>query len=270
MTPAAAFFDLDGTLTLENTGRLWFRRERAEGRLALGQAMEAAFWMGLYGVGLMRADTALSRAVATIKGVDEAALGARIARFYEEEVVSVYAPGGLDVVRDLQQREVPVVLLTAASTYLAGCVKEDLGLTDALALEFAVDAEGRFTGSLVEPVCYGAGKVAHAERWAEANGVDLADCTFYTDSITDLPMLERVGTAIAVHPDARLTRVARKRGWEILDWGGGVEEDTARMTRLRRLASSAVRRLSEARARVGDDPVDGPDNESDRERSGAI
>ena len=246
---AAAFFDLDGTLTLENTGRMWFQRERAEGRLALGQALEAAFWMGLYGVGLMRADTALSRAVATIKGIDEAALGARIARFYEEEVVGVYAPGGLDVVRTHQQRGEPVVLLTAASTYLARCVQDDLGLSDALALEFAVGPDGRFTGDLVQPVCYGAGKVAHAERWADQHGIDLADCTFYTDSITDLPMLDRVGTPIAVHPDARLARVARKRGWTIEDWGGGVAEDNERWDRLRRLASGAVRRLAEARRR---------------------
>ena len=250
---AAAFFDLDGTLTLENTGRLWFRRERAEGRLALGQAMEAAFWMGLYGVGLLRADRALGRAVATIQGVDEAALGARIARFYEEEVVGIYAPGGLDVVRAHQERGEPVVLLTAASTYLAGCVQQDLGLTDALALGFEVGADGRFTGNLVQPVCYGAGKVAHAERWAAERGVDLADCTFYTDSITDLPMLERVGTPVAVHPDQRLARLARKRDWAIEDWGGGVDDENERWDRLRRLASGAVRRLADARARASSD-----------------
>jgi HAD superfamily hydrolase (TIGR01490 family) len=246
---AAAFFDLDGTLTLENTGRLWFRRERAEGRLALGQAMEAAFWMGLYGVGLMRADTALSRAVGTLQGVDEAALGARIARFYEEEVISTYAPGGLDVVRAHQQRGEPVVLLTAASTYLAQCVQDDLGLSDSLALQFEVGADGRFTGGLVEPVCYGAGKVAHAERWAAEHGIDLAECTFYTDSITDLPMLERVGTPIAVHPDSRLARIARKRDWAIEDWGGGVGEENERWARLRRLAATAVGRLADARSR---------------------
>lgn len=257
----AAFFDLDGTLTVENTGRLWFRRERAEGRLALTQAMEAAFWMALYGVGLMKADVALTRAVGTIAGVEEAALRERFGIFYDEEVAGIYAPGGLEVVRRYQEEGVPVVLLTAASAYLAEFVRDDLGLDDVLAMEFEVQ-DGRFTGALVQPVCYGAGKVDRALAWAAARGIDLADCAFYTDSITDLPMLERVGTPVAVHPDTRLSRTAKARGWPIEDWGGGMpltDEDAPelRSGRLRRLAASAVRRVSEAKARVGSPPSDG-------------
>lgn len=252
---SVAFFDLDGTLTVENTGRLWFRRERAEGRLHITQAMEAGFWMGLYGVGLMRADVALSRAVGTLSGLDEKDLEERIATFYAEEVAGIYAPGGLDAVKRHQDAGEKVVLLTAASIYLARCVQRALGLDDALALSFEVGDDGRFTGGLHQPVCYGPGKVDHAEAWALANGVDLADCAFYTDSVTDLPMLERVGRPVAVHPDARLARVAKRRGWPIEDWGGGqspADEDAPEIKsgRLRTLAASAVRRVSQVRARV--------------------
>ena len=252
---AAAFFDLDGTLTRENTGRLWFRRERAEGRLRLGQAMEAGFWLGLYSVGLMRADTALSRAVGTIKGVSEAELGQRIARFYAEEVAGTFAPGGLQAVREHQAKGEPVVLLTAASTYLAGCVLAELNLDGALALGFRTDEAGAFTGELVLPACYGAGKVDHALAWAAARGIDLRDCAFYTDSITDLPMLERVGTPVAVHPDPRLLRVARQRGWPVLDWGGlrplDSEAPEIESGRLRRLAGRARSRLRAVRNKPG-------------------
>ena len=52
------------------------------------------------------------------------------------------------------------------------------------------------TGALVSPLCYGQGKVTHAERWAEENDIDLATSTFYTDSLSDLPMLERVGAKV--------------------------------------------------------------------------
>jgi phosphoserine phosphatase len=62
-------------------------------------------------------------------------------------------------------------------------------------------------------VCYGPGKVVWAERFAAEYDVDLAASTFYTDSISDLPLLERVGQPVAVNPDLRLRRLARRRGW---------------------------------------------------------
>jgi phosphoserine phosphatase len=71
------------------------------------------------------------------------------------------------------------------------------------------------TGQVVPPVCYGTGKVVWAERFAEEHGVDLSASYFYTDSITDLPLLERVAHPVAVNPDPRLRRLAQKRGWPV-------------------------------------------------------
>lgn len=251
----AAFFDLDGTLTVENTGRLWFRREREHGRLHLSQAMEAAFWMGLYGVGLMKADVALTRAVGTLKGLHEDELQERIDVFYAEEVADIYAPGGLDVLQRHRDAGEPVVLLTAATVYLARCVQKDLDLDDVLALRFEKGDDGRFTGELTHPVCYGPGKLELAKAWCEERGIALDDCAFYTDSISDLPMLEAVGRPVAVRPDPRLLRVAKRNGWPVEDWGGPEappqeQAEEVRSGRLRRLAASAVRRVSQARARI--------------------
>jgi phosphoserine phosphatase len=78
-------------------------------------------------------------------------------------------------------------------------------------------ANGMFTGKPAA-LCFGRHKVTLAEAWAERNEVDLAASYFYSDSYNDLPMLERVGTAIAVNPDARLRRHARKRGWRVEQW----------------------------------------------------
>src|SRR5262249_2472757 len=77
-----------------------------------------------------------------------------------------------------------------------------------------VGGEGRFTGEVVEPVCYGRGKVYWAERFAAEHDVDLGQSYFYTDSITDLPVLDRVGHPRVVHPDPRLRRIAQRRGWQ--------------------------------------------------------
>jgi putative phosphoserine phosphatase/1-acylglycerol-3-phosphate O-acyltransferase len=90
-----------------------------------------------------------------------------------------------------------------------------LGIPGQFVCTHLVSVGGRLTGEVVEPVCYGQGKVVWAERFAAEWGVDLADSTFYSDSISDLPLMERVGRPVAVNPDMRLKRVARRRGWPI-------------------------------------------------------
>ncbi|MCP4870560.1 MAG: HAD family hydrolase [Proteobacteria bacterium] len=225
MTPRAAFFDLDRTLLSVNSGALWFRRERAEGRLPLTQAVEAGLWMGLYGVGLLRARTALGRAVRAVAGQSEAELEERTRRFYSLDVASSFAPGGLAAVQAHREAGDTLVLLTSSSEYISRCVQEELGLDDILCMKLGVSG-GRFTGE-IEQLCFGAAKVTVAQQWAEPRGIDLANCWFYSDSITDLPMLERVGRAMVVHPDPRLGRVARKRGWPVLDWSAASEMEAA-------------------------------------------
>jgi hypothetical protein len=123
--------------------------------------------------------------------------------------------------------------LTAALTEFAGDRAPEQ-LTGALAL---VKSDPRFAGHLDEtriavmgrfeaPLCYGAGKVAHAERWARERGDQIDDAYFYTDSYSDLPMLARVARPRVVCPDPRLRRAARRRGWPILEWGPAAKGHT--------------------------------------------
>jgi phosphoserine phosphatase len=77
---------------------------------------------------------------------------------------------------------------------------------------------GRFTGVYVRPACYGAGKVTRAESFAVEHGIDLRQSYFYSDSYSDLPMLERVGQPRVVNPDPRLRRAAQRRGWSAESW----------------------------------------------------
>jgi HAD superfamily hydrolase (TIGR01490 family) len=213
---AAAFFDLDGTLLRVNSGRLWFQRERAAGRLSRSAALEAGIWLSLYGLGLMRARTALGRAAATLAGSCEEEVDQRTQKFFQDDILSLFAPGGLSAVEAHKNAGDRVVLLTSSSLYLGRCVQKHLNLDDILTMRFDV-RDGLFTGG-IETLCYGKAKITVAEEWANRQGIDLSSSWFYSDSITDLPMLERVGHPRVVQPDARLARRARKRGWPVLDW----------------------------------------------------
>jgi HAD superfamily hydrolase (TIGR01490 family) len=107
------------------------------------------------------------------------------------------------------------VIVTSASRYLAAPLATELGIRHFLATELVV-RDGVFTGEAVRPLCYGAGKVHWVRELAAREGVDLARSYFYTDSITDLPLLEAVGHPRVVHPDPPLRRLSRRRGWPVL------------------------------------------------------
>jgi HAD superfamily hydrolase (TIGR01490 family) len=215
--PAAAFFDLDGTLLAVNSARLWLARERRLGHVSRWQMARAMACIGGYHLGVLDMDATLRAALATIRGTEEASIRAQTRAWWADEVRPRVAPGGRAVVEAHRRAGEKAVLLTSSSRYAAEMAKEEFGLDDVLFQGYET-RDGLFTGVPCLPICYGRGKVEAAETWAAANGVDLDASAFYTDSYTDLPMLERVGRPFVVQPDPRLRRAARSRGWPVLDW----------------------------------------------------
>lgn len=176
-------------------------------------------WMVKYQLGFAEMQEAIGRAIATLAGTREQDLRARTVTFYRNEVRQLYRPGALRALKLHRQAGDRLVLLTSSSNYLSELVAKDLELHAVLCNRIEVNAQGRHTGRSVGRVCFGAGKLAHAQGFAGAAEVRLDACAFYTDSYSDLPVLERVGRPVAVNPDHRLRRHAARRGWEVVDWG---------------------------------------------------
>jgi HAD superfamily hydrolase (TIGR01490 family) len=219
VAPRVAFFDFDKTLISRNSATLWLRHEWEAGRIGLARTVQAATWVLRYSLGVADMHDPIRRAVALIRGQAEADIRERTQRFYERSLRPLYRPGAREAVRRHQEAGDLVVLLTSASSYLSESVARDLRLDAYVCNRLVVDEAGRFTGVVEEPLCFGPGKVTLAERFVRSVGATLADTVFYSDSHTDLPMLEAAGRAVVVHPDPRLRRVARRRGWETVDWG---------------------------------------------------
>ncbi len=212
-----AFFDLDRTLIATNSATDWIRQELRLGNISRRTVARAAGWIGLYHLGFARIESALHDGAATLTGKPEAELAARTRAFWAEQIAPTIRPGARAVLERHRRAGAHLAMLTSSSTYLGGFAAETLGIETVLANRFVV-RDGRFTGTLAEPLCFGAGKLVHAERLAAEKGVSLSDCVFYTDSYSDLPVLEAVGQPIVVHPDPRLARLARARGWPIELW----------------------------------------------------
>lgn len=213
-----AFFDLDLTLLDTNSATLWIKRERRLGHISTGFFLKSAWYVGLYQLGRAKMEEVLEKAMLTVEGVEEALIQERTQAFWEEEVKMRFRPGAFAALEEHRAKGDACVLLSSTSPYMSVPTVAHLGLDGYLCSHFEVK-DGRFTGRPDGPLCYGAGKLVHAQRYVEERGVSLADCAFYTDSYSDLPAMVAMGRPVAVHPDPRLKRHAEKAGWEIADWG---------------------------------------------------
>ena len=214
----AAFFDMDKTLLRVDTAMSWTQFLYARGEIGKRTVAKAFYWATLYKLALLDMETVCTRLVEDLRGDSEAEMIAKCDVWYHKHVAPEIAPAARVAVEKHRQAGDVIVLATGSTQYAARPVAKGVGIPHVLSTELEVDREaGTFTGKPAA-LCFGHHKVTLAERWADANGIDLSTSTFYSDSYNDLPMLERVGTAIAVNPDARLRRHAKKRGWRVERW----------------------------------------------------
>jgi HAD superfamily hydrolase (TIGR01490 family) len=214
----AAFFDMDRTLIEVNSGLLYALYERREGRLGRWQLVRSGFWTLLYHLSLIDMERAYARALAHYRGTPEALVVERTRAWFAAEVASRLLPGARAALDEHRERGHPRILLTNSSSYAAREATAAWALDGWLANSFELDLGGCLTGLYERPLCYGQGKVVRALSWAEERGVRLEHSYFYTDSFSDRQMLEAVGYPRVVNPDPRLKRLARQRGWPVLDW----------------------------------------------------
>ena len=125
-------------------------------------------------------------------------------------------PEGMRRIREHKRAGHRVLLLTGALDVVVEPLAELLDVEVDCAHVLIKD--GRMTGDLSSPPPAGEARGTLLEEYADRNGVKLAESFAYADSLSDLPMLELVGTPVAVNPDARLSQVAGQRGWRIERW----------------------------------------------------
>lgn len=214
----AAFFDLDRTLILENSAKLYILYERRHRRMSLTNMMQASLYLVLYHFSLVDIESAYRRATVSLTGASPEVLQARTAKWFQEEIASLLLPGAKAALQYHREQGHPCVLLTGSTEFLAREVTKAWPLDDWLANCFAVGDDGLLTGEVSSPLCYAAGKVHWAEDWASRNEVDVSRSYFYTDSLTDRAMLEHVAHPRVVNPDPNLRRLARQQSWPIFDW----------------------------------------------------
>ena len=212
----AALFDMDNTLLRVDTGMSWTKFLYRRGELPGKMVAKAVYWSALYKLAVLDMETVFTRLCLDLEGDSEDEMIAKCDIWYREHIAPEVAPAARVAIDYHRRAGHLVVLATGSTCYAARPVARGVGIDHVLSSELEVQG-GSFTGK-ASALCFGHHKVTLAEKWAERHGVDLKASYFYSDSYNDLPMLQRVGTAIAVNPDTRLRRHARRRGWAVQQW----------------------------------------------------
>lgn len=214
----AALFDMDRTLVRKETATLYVAYQRAIGEARRRDMLRALYWVTQYTIGVIDAPSVAARALSTLRGTHEAVLASRCDDWFRRYVEPHVCDLGRRAVDEHKRRGDVLAIVTGASPYAARPLARRLGIPNVVASELEVDEHGKFTGGFVAPLCYGTGKIERTERLARDLGFSLRESTFYSDSYTDLPLLEAVAEPVIVNPDPRLRRVAKQRGWRIETW----------------------------------------------------
>jgi len=214
---AAAFFDLDKTLMAGSSSMQFARVARSRGLISRRQvAGWAVDHLKFRLRGATDEETAQLLAVAResiggspAKGIDRMwpeVLSGILPRIYPRVLAEVHRH---------QDEGRLTYIVSAAGSDMVASLAEILGMDGGIGTRYVVE-DGVYTGELDGPFVYGPGKVTAIERIAAERGIDLEASWSYSDSASDLPMLELVGNAVVVNPDPPLAATARERGWRVM------------------------------------------------------
>ncbi len=180
--------------------------------------VQAGLWQLLFvarGARAEEVEVLAERGVLALKGVRADEVAELVAEAMEPVLKPLLAPEVVDAAHGYRAQGHRVYIVSTALQEIVDAIVVDLGLDGGIGTVCEV-VDGRYTGRALRPL-HGKAKAEALDELAATDGLDLAASTAYSDSHSDLPFLEAVGRPVVVNPDRALRKIARARGWPILD-----------------------------------------------------
>lgn len=216
-----AFFDFDGTLIRHDSGVVCAVPSARRGLLGPAIFAELVTTWALSKIGIRARTDAMRVGFRCYAGRSLDDLRGIMADLYEDHLRADLSPAAIDRVRAHKARGDRLVIITASAFFVPEPIGRDLGFDEVIGTQVGF-ADGLCTGIVEGEIVEGAVKLAAARAIAEREGVPLERCAFYSDHIADLPLLDAVGTPVAVGPNRALRKAALARGYPILEHEGTV------------------------------------------------
>ena len=217
MKEYVAFFDLDRTLISGVSGKILFQQAYKNGILSTKDIVQGIGYSFLHKLNLMNPDKIIVKMVNNLKGISESVIKELIENIFEDHIKISLREKAINEITKHKKNHGKTVILSASLSYICEPLKEILEMDDIICSSLEVK-NGYFTGKPDGRYCYGKEKYHRAIQYCEENNFSFTDAYFYSDSISDLPLLQVVGNPICVCPDDSLRQIAEKSGWTICDW----------------------------------------------------
>ena len=218
--PRLALFDLDHTLLPMDSDHGW-----GEFSIDIGWCDREAFgrrndeFFAHYQAGTLNVPDYVRFATEAIVQRGAQASNAAHERFMHAVIRPAMKPQALALVQSHIDAGDVVVITSATNEFVTRPIAQAFGVQELISTELERDAAGWFTGAVKGLPNMREGKVTRMDAWLAARGWswDTVDATFYSDSMNDVPLLERVNHPVATNPEPRLRTLAQERGWRVLD-----------------------------------------------------
>ena len=213
-----ALFDFDGTLISGYSAIAFIQEQVKRGNLSPRELMELVSTMVSFGIGNMGFSAMMIAASQFLRGIREDSYANFGRELFESHIARLIYPESRALVQAHLAKGHTVAIISSATIYQVQPAARDLGIRNVLCTMLEVE-KGYFTGAVVQPTCFGQGKVTAAESLAEQHRVDLDQSFFYSDSDDDIELLERVGKPRPLNPNTKLMVIAERRGWPVRRFG---------------------------------------------------
>jgi HAD superfamily hydrolase (TIGR01490 family) len=216
---AAAFFDLDKTILAKSSSFAFARPFYKEGLIGRSDVIRSAYAQFVYlasGADHDQMETMREYMSKLVTGWDADKVQAIVGETLDEIVDPMVYEEAVQLIAEHKAAGRDVIIISSSGTDIVEPIGERLGVDLAIGTQVAIE-DGEYTGEILF-YAYGEGKAEAMRSLADERGYDLAACYSYSDSHTDLPMLDVVGHPVAVNPDSELRRIAEERDWPILDF----------------------------------------------------
>ncbi len=234
-----AFFDFDGTIISGYSVLAFIEEQIKRGHLSPREMVELLSAMASFGLGNVGFSGMMVAATQFLRGIREDSYANFGEELFESHIARLIYPESRALLRAHLKKGHTVAIISSATPYQVRPAARELDVEHVLCTELEVK-DGVFTGAVIQPPCFGPGKVTAAESLAERFGVDLEKSYFYSDSYDDIQLLERVGNPRPLNPGTKLLAVAENRSWPVRRFGSRGRPQLATLLRSAMMPVSLV------------------------------
>ena len=217
--PIAAFFDLDKTILAKSSSFAFARPFYKEGLIGRADVIKSAYAQFVYlasGADHDQMESMRQYMSNLVTGWEVEKVQQIVAETLDTIVDPMVYEEALDLIAHHRMLGHQIIIISSSGTDVVEPIGQRLGADLAIGTQVAIE-DGKYTGEILF-YAYGPGKAEAMRSLAAERGYDLTQCYAYSDSFTDVPMLEAVGHPVAVNPDTELRKLAVENDWPIRDF----------------------------------------------------